>query len=47
MGCLPYWNGQDFWGMRDGAAVNIIYFSGREKSRELHIPSLDIVMHRT
>src|ERR1700734_614264 len=28
MGCYPYWNGQDLWGLRNNAPVNLLYFTG-------------------
>ncbi|EJF61945.1 beta-lactamase/transpeptidase-like protein [Dichomitus squalens LYAD-421 SS1] len=46
MGCYPYWNGQDLWGVRQNAAVNAIYFSGDREGRLLHVPSLSIAMTR-
>ena len=46
MGCYPYWNGQDLWGVRQNAAVNAIYFSGHLEKRLLHVPSLSITMSR-
>jgi len=46
MGCYPYWNGQDLWGLRNGAPINLIYFTGPEPSRALHVPSLDIILKR-
>ncbi|KAI0324258.1 beta-lactamase/transpeptidase-like protein [Cubamyces sp. BRFM 1775] len=47
MGCYPYWNGQDFWGVRENAAINAFYFTGKGSTRRLHIPSLDVVLSRT
>lgn len=46
MACYPYWNGQDLWGTREDAAVNVLYFSGSGSRRVLHIPSLDLRMQR-
>ncbi|KAI0324709.1 beta-lactamase/transpeptidase-like protein [Cubamyces sp. BRFM 1775] len=46
MGCYPYWNGQDLWGVRNNAAINALYFSGSGDARRLHVPSLSIVMKR-
>ena len=46
MGCYPYWNGQDLWGVRNGAAINALYFSGAGKERQLHVPSVDVVLRR-
>ncbi|RDX46309.1 beta-lactamase/transpeptidase-like protein [Lentinus brumalis] len=46
MGCYPYWNGQDLWGVRNNAAVNLIYFSGAGVERRLHVPSIGLVMKR-
>lgn len=45
MACYPYWNGQDLWGLRNNAAINLIYFSGDEGHRALHVPSLELTMH--
>ncbi|KAH9850838.1 beta-lactamase/transpeptidase-like protein, partial [Lenzites betulinus] len=47
MGCFPYWNGQDNWGVRNNAAINALYFSGSGADRRLHIPSLSLVLERT
>ncbi|KAL1941017.1 hypothetical protein VTO73DRAFT_7653 [Trametes versicolor] len=47
MGCYPYWNGQDMWGVREGAAINALYFTGAGDGRRLHIPSLSLVLRRT
>ncbi|KAI0367130.1 beta-lactamase/transpeptidase-like protein [Pilatotrama ljubarskyi] len=44
MGCYPYWNGQDLWGVRNNAAINALYFRGEGKERRLHVPSLDLTM---
>ncbi|KAI9060710.1 beta-lactamase/transpeptidase-like protein [Trametes sanguinea] len=47
MGCYPYWNGQDLWGVRNNAAINALYWSGPSgEGRRLHVPSLGIVMRR-
>ncbi|CDO72016.1 hypothetical protein BN946_scf184943.g51 [Trametes cinnabarina] len=46
MGCFPYWAGRDSWGVRNNAAVNAIYFAGEGADRELHVPSLDLVLKR-
>ncbi|KAJ7108460.1 beta-lactamase/transpeptidase-like protein [Mycena crocata] len=47
LGCYSYWAGIDVWGMRNGAALNAIYFSGDQASeRRLHVPSVSIEMAR-
>ncbi|KAJ7655652.1 beta-lactamase/transpeptidase-like protein [Mycena polygramma] len=47
MGCYPYWAGLDVWGMRNGAALHAIYFSGDQgQERHLHVPALGIEMMR-
>ena len=46
MGCYPYWNGQDLWGVRNGAAINALYFAGAGAERRLHVPSVSVVMKR-
>ena len=46
MGCYPYWNGQDNWGIRNNAAINAIYFTGEGDDRRLHVPSLSLVLKR-
>ncbi|KAI0350806.1 beta-lactamase/transpeptidase-like protein [Trametes cingulata] len=46
MGCYPYWNGQDLWGVRNNAAVNTLYFRGEEGQRRLHVPSLNLTLRR-
>ncbi|KAI9060772.1 beta-lactamase/transpeptidase-like protein [Trametes sanguinea] len=46
MGCYVYWNGQDFWGIRNNAAINAIYFTGEGADRKLHVPALDLVLKR-
>ncbi|OCH90269.1 beta-lactamase/transpeptidase-like protein [Obba rivulosa] len=47
MGCYPYWNGQDLWGLRDEAPINLIYFTGEGNTRALHVPSVGVTMKRT
>ncbi|KAL5508717.1 hypothetical protein ACEPAG_4802 [Sanghuangporus baumii] len=47
MACYPYWNGQDLWGIRNNAAINLILFSGLGRERVLSVPSLDLTMTRT
>ncbi|KAJ7643236.1 beta-lactamase/transpeptidase-like protein [Mycena rosella] len=46
MGCYSYWAGMDVWGMRNGAALNAIFFSGNELDRRLHVPAVGIEMVR-
>ncbi|KAJ7099466.1 beta-lactamase/transpeptidase-like protein [Mycena belliarum] len=46
MGCYPYWAGLDVWGMRSGAALNAIFFSGNGSARRLHVPALGVEMAR-
>ena len=46
MGCYPFWNGQDLWGLRNNAPINLLYFSGDGKERVLHVPSVDVEMKR-
>lgn len=46
MGCYPYWNGQDLWGIRNNAAINAIYFTGSGEGRRLHVPALSLVLKR-
>ncbi|KAJ6631451.1 beta-lactamase/transpeptidase-like protein [Mycena sp. CBHHK59/15] len=46
MGCYSYWAGLDLWGMRNGAALNAIYFTGNESERRLHVPAADVEMIR-
>lgn len=46
MGCYPYWNGQDIWGMRNDVPINLLYFTGERKQRTLHVPSVDVTMTR-
>ncbi|GBE82561.1 hypothetical protein SCP_0409450 [Sparassis crispa] len=46
MGCYPYWNGQDLWGVRNNAPINVIYFRGPSANRTLHVPAADIIMTR-
>ncbi|KAI0648780.1 beta-lactamase/transpeptidase-like protein [Trametes meyenii] len=47
MGCYPFWNGQDLWGIRNNSAINAIYFTGVGDDRRLHIPSLSLTLRRT
>lgn len=47
MRCLPYWNGQDNWAMKNGAPVNLVYFSGSGDERALHVPSVGAELPRT
>lgn len=44
--CYAYWNGQDFWGLRNGVPINVLYFSGEGEDRTLHYPSAGVVMKR-
>ncbi|EED80978.1 predicted protein [Postia placenta Mad-698-R] len=46
MGCYPYWNGQDLWGLRNDAPLNLLYFDGAGSARAMHVPSADVVMRR-
>ena len=47
MGCYPFWNGQDLWGLRNGAPVNLMYFTtGKDGRRTMHFPSLDTALPR-
>jgi len=46
MGCYVYWNGQDLWGHRNNAPLNLLYFTGNAEQRSLHFPSTDVVMRR-
>ncbi|OCH88785.1 beta-lactamase/transpeptidase-like protein [Obba rivulosa] len=46
MGCMPYWNAQDTWGIRNNAPINLLYFTDGSDSRVLHYPSVDVVMRR-
>ena len=46
MACYPYWNGQDNWATKNGAPLNVVYFSGSEEERTLRVPSLDVQMKR-
>ncbi|EMD41338.1 hypothetical protein CERSUDRAFT_101835 [Gelatoporia subvermispora B] len=47
MGCYPYWNGQDIWGLRNEAPINLIYFTSEGSSRTLHVPSVEVTMKRS
>lgn len=47
MGCYPYWNGQELWGMRKNAAINAIYFTGSGVEWRLHVNSLSVVLKIT
>ncbi|EJD47198.1 beta-lactamase/transpeptidase-like protein [Auricularia subglabra TFB-10046 SS5] len=45
MGCYVYWNGIDFWGLRNDAPINLLYFAtDRLGRRELHIPSTNTTL---
>lgn len=47
MGCYPYWNAQDFWGLKNDAPVNLVYFTtGKDGKRTLHVPSTGSVLQR-
>ncbi|EMD38013.1 hypothetical protein CERSUDRAFT_113125 [Gelatoporia subvermispora B] len=46
-GCMTYWNVQDDWGLRNGVPINLLYFTGEKDSRQLHYPSVDVVMRLT
>lgn len=46
MGCYPYWNGQDLWGLRNDAPLNLLYFDGAGSARAMHVPSADVIMRR-
>lgn len=46
MGCYPYWNGQDLWGLRNNASLNVLYFTGSGEQRTLHVPSVQVIMKR-
>ena len=46
MGCYPYWNGQDLWGMRNDAPINQLYFTGSGARRTLYYPSANVQMTR-
>ncbi|KAI0824344.1 beta-lactamase/transpeptidase-like protein [Trametes gibbosa] len=46
MGCYPYWNGQDLWGVRNNAVINALYYSGEGEARRLHVPSLALTMRK-
>jgi len=49
MACYPYWNGQDLWGVRNGAAVNVVVFDGvdGEGGRRMWVPSLGVTLRRS
>ncbi len=47
MGCYVYWNGQDIWGSRNNAPINLLYFTDSGNDRVLHYPSADIIMRRS
>ncbi|KAJ7725646.1 beta-lactamase/transpeptidase-like protein [Mycena maculata] len=48
LGCYSYWAGLDAWGMRNGAALNAIYFSGAPGSeRRLQVPAIDVELARS
>ena len=47
MACYPYWNGQDLWGVRNGAAINVVVFEdGKNGERRMRVPSLDLILTR-
>ncbi|OCH88784.1 beta-lactamase/transpeptidase-like protein [Obba rivulosa] len=46
-GCMPYWNVQDDWALRNGVPINLLYFTGDGESRILHYPSVDVTMGRS
>lgn len=46
MGCYPFWNGQDLWGLRNNAPINLLYFMGSGKGRTLVVPSVEVEMRR-
>jgi len=46
MGCYPFWVGQDLWGLRNDVPVNLIYFTGPQDQRTLHVPSLGLALKR-
>ncbi|KAJ7503110.1 beta-lactamase/transpeptidase-like protein [Mycena galericulata] len=47
MGCYSYWVLLDAWGMRNGAALNAVFFSGNQVSeKRLHVPAMDIELAR-
>lgn len=46
MGCYPYWNGQDLWGVGPlGASVNVIVFDETGKG-EMRVPAIGAVLER-
>ncbi|PSR83958.1 hypothetical protein PHLCEN_2v5562 [Hermanssonia centrifuga] len=47
MGCYVYWNGQDIWGLRNNAPINLLYFTDSGNDRVLHYPSADVIMRRS
>lgn len=47
MGCYPYWNAKDSWGVRAGIATELIYFTGKGADRTLHIPSMNASLKRS
>ncbi|EJD43615.1 beta-lactamase/transpeptidase-like protein [Auricularia subglabra TFB-10046 SS5] len=47
MGCYPYWNGQDLWGLKNDAPVNLLYFTtGKDGKRTLHVPATQSALER-
>lgn len=47
MACYPYWNGEDLWSMKNGAPINLLYFShSSDHRRILHVPSVSVEMRR-
>ncbi|THH27146.1 hypothetical protein EUX98_g7049 [Antrodiella citrinella] len=46
MGCYPYWNGQDLWGVKNGAAVNVVVFTEGQEGKRLWVPSTNITLSR-
>lgn len=47
MSCYSYWNGQDNWGVKNGAPLNLVYFSGSGDERALHVPAAKVDMTRS
>ncbi|KZV96423.1 beta-lactamase/transpeptidase-like protein [Exidia glandulosa HHB12029] len=45
-GCMPHWAAFDDHGMRHGAAVTLISFTGDGDRRRLHVPAAEIEMTR-
>ncbi|TCD62579.1 hypothetical protein EIP91_006729 [Steccherinum ochraceum] len=44
MGCYPYWNGQDLWGVGpEGASVNVVVLDGEGAMR---VPGVGVVLER-